>query len=41
MWHAFKKHDGEVVVADSLELKTGYKLFWMGGKERSDAVGYL
>jgi len=22
MWHAFKKHDGEVVVASSVELKT-------------------
>jgi len=40
MWYAFKKHDGEVVVASSLELKAKiYKLFWMGGKERSDGVG--
>jgi len=28
MWHAYKKHDGEVVVAGSLELKAKkYKLF--------------
>jgi len=33
MWHAFKKHNGKVVVASSMEL------FWMGGKDRSDGVG--
>jgi len=36
MWHTFKKHDGEVVVAYSLELKA--KLFWMESKERFDGV---
>jgi len=38
MWHAFKKHDGEVLVAGSLEQKAK-NLFWMGEKERSDGVG--
>jgi len=39
MWNAFKKHNGEVVVASSLKLKARDKLFWMGGRERSDGVG--
>jgi len=40
MWHAFKKHDGQVVVADFFGAKGNrYKLFWIGGKERSDGVG--
>ena len=38
MWHAFKKHDGKVVVASSMELKAK-DISWMGGEERSDGVG--
>jgi len=40
MWHAFKKHDGKVVVASSPSAEgIRYKLFWVGGEERSDGVG--
>jgi len=42
MWHAFKKHDGKVVFAGFFGAKgKRYKLFRMGGKERSAGVGYL
>jgi len=40
IWQAFKKHDEEVVIADSMELKANdHKLFWMGCKKRSYGVG--
>jgi len=39
MWYAFKKHDGEVVVASSIELKAKDKLFLVRGMERSGGVG--
>jgi len=39
MWHEFKKHNGQVVAASSMELKAKDKLFWMEGEERSDSVG--
>jgi len=38
-WHAFKKHDGKVVVARSMELKAKDIGCWMGSEERSDGVG--
>jgi len=45
MWHAFKKHDGEVVVVVVVGCRffgakgKRYKLFWMGSKQRYDGVG--
>jgi len=42
MRHAFKKHDGKVVVVKfSGAKRKRYKLFWMGGEERLDGVGIL
>ena len=40
MWDVFKKRDGEAVAAGSFAAQgKRYKLFWMGGKDRSDGVG--
>jgi len=42
MWHAFNKHDAEVVVAGFFGAKgKRYKLLWMGDKERCDSVDIL
>jgi len=40
MWHVFKRQDGRVVGAGCLGARgKRYKLFWMGGKEKTDGVG--